>query len=202
MAEVDGLLGGSSSSMSQEEAQRLIDQVYGRVLSRAPEAEGSSFWSDLLMSGRVTPDMFRTNVMSSPEAQARFATQAGADNLAGITPVAFGQQPVNGAVRQIAQYGAQTPTYQNFAPADAYGSQFERSLAFQSALPSMTQQFGPADMPMMYPQSVGSMVSDPYRLDIRNIELPDWLKAAIAKGNPEATSSTPAAYSGSSDIEH
>lgn len=195
MAEVDGLLGGSSSAMSPEEAQRLIDQMYGRAFSRTPDAGGSNYWSDLLTSGGITPEMFRSSVMGSPEAQARFATQAGADSLAGITPVAYGQQLINGAARQTSQFGPQTPTFQNFAPADAYGSAFERSLAYQSALPSLIQPFNPADMPTMYPQAA----VDPYQLDIRNVGLPDWLKKAIAGTASDAAASTPTSSSYSSD---
>lgn len=106
------------------------------------------------------------------------------------------------APAQMPAYQPQMPTYQNFAPADAYGSQFERSLAFQSALPSMIPSFNASSLPPIYPQ----VAVDPYRLDIRNIELPDWLKAAIARGTDGSSNNvapdTSSAYTRSTDIEH
>ena len=169
---VDGLLGGASA-MSPEEAQRLIAEVYGQSLRRAPEAAGMDYWGGLLSSGQITPDQFRANVTASNEAKA----------MSGVTPMSFGQQMVGQQPTTMTQYQARTPTFQNFSPADAYGSQFERSLAYQSALPSLLQPFNPAEMPQIYPQ----VALNPYRLDIRSIELPQWLKDAIAKGTPAST---------------
>lgn len=167
---IGGLLGGSASAMSEEEAQRLINEIYGSALRRPAEEAGMNYWSPLLTSGQITPDQFRANVMASNEAKA----------MSGVTPMSFGQQIIGQQPMQMTQYQARTPTFQNFAPADAYGSQFERALAYQSALPSLLQPFNPAEMPTIYPQ----VAVNPYRLDIRNIELPQWLKDAIAKGTP------------------
>lgn len=173
---VAGLLGGSTTAMSPEEAQRLIAEVYGQALRRAPEAAGMDYWGGLLSSGQITPEQFRANVMASNEARA----------MTGVTPMSFGQQMVGQQPMQMSQYQARTPTFQNFAPADAYGSQFERALAYQSALPSLLQPFNPAEMPTIYPQ----VAVNPYRLDIANIELPQWLKDAVARGKPAADTAT------------
>lgn len=166
--EAGGLLG--SISMSPDEAQALINQIYGSTLNRAPDAAGAEYWGGLLTSGQITPEQFKANVMASPEAK----------TVTGITPMSFGQQMVGNQPQTMTQYQSRTPTFQSFAPADAYGSQFERALAYQSALPSLLQPFNPAETPNIYPQ----VAVNPYRLDIRNIELPQWLKDAIARGTP------------------
>jgi hypothetical protein len=178
----DGLLGNVTAGMSQEEADTLLKNLYQSVFMRAPDAAGAEYWSNLLTSGQQTPDQVRANLLASPEAQ------PSQKNL----QVPFGSQIVNNQVQPIMQYEQRMPTYQNFAPADAYGSAFERSLAYQSALPSMLPAFNPAEMPNIYP----NVALNPYRLDITNIQLPQWLKDAIAKGTPATDAATQTNKSG------
>lgn len=173
----DGLLGNVTAGMSQEEADNFLKNLYQTTFMRAPDTAGANYWSGLLTSGQQTPDQVRSNILASSEAQ-----QPSQRNL----QVPFGSQIVNNQVQPIMQYEQRMPTFQNFAPADAYGSAFERSLAYQSALPSMLPAFNPAEMPNIYP----NVALNPYRLDIANIQLPQWLKDAIAKGTPAADTQT------------
>ena len=167
VAPTTGLMGGTAApaataGMSADAARSFVSGLYGSSLYRQPDAAGLAYWSDLLTSGRATPAEVRQGILGSAEAQGASA---------GVRPVSFGSQAVGGNVYEMAQYDAP----RNLPP--SIQNAFQQSLQYQAALPYMIPQFNPADIPATYQQIAGPR----QRLDISNIQLPEWLKAAAAK---------------------
>jgi hypothetical protein len=154
--------------MNRNQADQLLTDLYRNTFDRAPDQAGLDYWANLLTSGQQTWDQVRANILGSSESQTPGSQAA----QAGIRQVQFGQQPIMGQVRDVANYGAQ----QNLPP--SIQNAFQQSLAYQAALPWMISQFNPADIPATYQQ-----IAQPrQRLDISNVAIPDWLRIAAANG--------------------
>ncbi len=192
-ATTGGLLGGTQAAankgMPYDDAVSRITSFYRSMFDRAPDAAGLKYWADLLTSGQQTWDEVSANIRRSAEAQ----TSQSQNAQAGIRQVPFGSQPVGGIVYQTTQMpsAASIPSFQQFADPNAVANAFQQSLAYQAALPSMIPQFNPADIPATYQQ-----IANPrQRLDIANVQIPDWLRIAAAKDEARADAET-AALSG------
>ena len=149
------------AGMSADAARSYVSGLYTNDLKRQADAAGLDYWANLLTSGRATPAEVRAGIMGSPEAQ---GVQAG------VRQVPFGSQAVGGNVYQVSQMPsmAQMPSIQNA---------FQQALQYQAALPYMIPQFNPAEIPPTYQQIAGPR----QRLDISNIQMPQWLIDAAAK---------------------
>jgi hypothetical protein len=187
-ATTGGLLGGTQAAankgMPYDDAVSRITSFYRSMFDRAPDAAGLKYWADLLTSGQQTWDEVSANIRRSAEAQ----TSQSQNAQAGIRQVPFGSQPVGGIVYQTTQMpsAASIPSFQQFADPNAVANAFQQSLAYQAALPSMIPQFNPADIPATYQQ-----IANPrQRLDIANVQIPDWLRIAAAKDEARADAET------------
>jgi len=149
------------AGMSADAARSYVSGLYTNDLKRQADAAGLDYWANLLTSGRATPAEVRAGIMGSPEAQ---GVQAG------VRQVPFGSQAVGGNVYQVSQMPsmAQMPSIQNA---------FQQALQYQAALPYMIPQFNPAEIPPTYQQIAGPR----QRLDISNIQMPQWLIDAAKK---------------------
>lgn len=149
------------AGMAADAARSYVSGLYTNDLKRQADAAGLDYWTNLLTSGRATPAEVRAGIMGSPEAQ---GVQAG------VRQVPFGSQAVGGNVYQVSQMPAmaQMPSIQNA---------FQQSLQYQAALPYMIPQFNPAEIPPTYQQIAGPR----QRLDIANIQMPQWLIDAAAR---------------------
>jgi hypothetical protein len=157
----------ATQGISRDQAVSLITGAYRNYFDRAPDQAGLDYWANLLTSGEETWSEVLANIQRSAEAQTPGSQAA----QAGIRQVQFGQQPIMGQVRDVANYGAQ----QNLPP--SIQNAFQQSLAYQAALPWMIPQFNPADIPATYQQ-----IAQPrQRLDISNITVPEWLRSAASK---------------------
>ena len=192
-AATGGILGGTQAAankgMPYDDAVSRITSFYRSMFDRAPDAAGLKYWADLLTSGNQTWDEVSANIRRSAEAQ----TSQSKNAQAGIRQVPFGSQPVGGILYQTTQMpsAASIPSFQQFADPNAVANSFQQSLAYQAALPSMIPQFNPADIPATYQQ-----IANPrQRLDIANVQIPDWLRIAAAKDEARADAET-AALSG------
>lgn len=183
-ATTGGLLGGTQAAtnngMSRAEAVSLIQNAYQNILGRPAEPAGIDYWADFLTNGTQTWDQVLANIKRSAEA----GTPQAQNVQAGIRQVPFGSQPVGGILYQTAQMpaAASIPSFQQFANPNAVANAFQQSLAYQAALPSMIQPFNPADIPATYQQIAGPR----QRLDIANVQIPDWLRIAAAKDEKRA----------------
>ena len=170
---VGGLLGGGTNAgIPRDQGTRLITDLYRTTFDRAPDQAGLDYWLGLLTSGQQTWDEVRANILRSNEA----GTPGSQAVQAGIRQVQFGQQPIMGQVRDVANYGAQ----QNLPP--SIQNAFQQSLAYQAALPWMIPQFNPADIPATYQQ----IAAPRQRLDISNITVPQWLQDAAKRDQASA----------------
>ena len=192
-AATGGILGGTQAAankgMPYDDAVSRITSFYRSMFDRAPDAAGLKYWSDLLTSGNQTWDEVSANIRRSVEAQ----TPQSQNAQAGIRQVPFGSQPVGGILYQTTQMpsAASIPSFQQFADPNAVANAFQQSLAYQAALPSLIPQFNPAEIPATYQQ-----IANPrQRLDIANVQIPDWLRIAAAKDEARADAET-AALSG------
>lgn len=180
-----GLLGNGSAAvgMNRNQADQLLTDLYRNTFDRAPDQAGLDYWANLLTSGQQTWDQVRANILRSSESQTPGSQAA----QAGIRQVQFGQQPIMGQVRDVAQYNAA----RNIPP--SIQDAFQQSLQYQASLPWMIPQFNPADIPATYQQ-----IAQPrQRLDISNVAIPDWLRIAAAKSEKQAdTESTGTVGSG------
>jgi hypothetical protein len=187
-AATGGLLGGTQAAanngMGYDDAVSRITSFYRSMFDRAPDAAGLKYWADLLTSGNQTWDEVSANIRRSVEAQ----TPQSQNAQAGIRQVPFGSQPVGGILYQTTQMpsAASIPSFQQFSDPNAVANSFQQSLAYQAALPSMIPQFNPADNPATYQQ-----IANPrQRLDIANVQIPDWLRIAAAKDEARADAET------------
>jgi len=156
-----------NQGIPRDQAVSLITGAYRNYFDRVPDQAGLDYWANLLTSGEETWSEVLANIQRSAEAQTPGSQAA----QAGIRQVQFGQQPIMGQVRDVANYGAQ----QNLPP--SIQNAFQQSLAYQAALPWMIPQFNPADIPATYQQ-----IAQPrQRLDISNITVPEWLRSAASK---------------------
>jgi hypothetical protein len=172
-ANTGGLLGGTTKTgIPRDQGTQLITDLYRSTFDRAPDQAGLDYWLNLLTSGQQTWDEVRANILRSNEA----ATPGSQAAQAGIRQVQFGQQPIMGQVRDVANYGAQ----QNLPP--SIQNAFQQSLAYQAALPWMIPQFNPADIPATYQQ----IAAPRQRLDISNITVPQWLQDAAKRDQASA----------------
>jgi len=192
-ATTGGLLGGTQAAankgMSYEDAVSKIKSAYKNVFDREAEQAGIDYWAKFLVDGTQTWDQVYANILRSAEAQ----TPQSQNVQAGIRQVPFGSQPVGGILYQTTQMpsAASIPSFQQFANPNAVANAFQQSLAYQAALPSMIQPFNPADIPATYQQ----IAAPRQRLDISNVQIPDWLRIAAAKDEKRADAQT-AALSG------
>jgi len=187
---VGGLLGGATTGgVTREQANSLINNMYMNTFGRPAEQAGLDYWGDLLVSGSETWDEVRANILRSNEA----ATPQSQNVQAGIRQVPFGSQNVGGIVYPMTQMpsAASMPSFSQFSSPDAARNAFQQSLAYQAALPSMVPAFNPADIPPTYQQ----IAAPRQRLDIANVQIPDWLRMAAAKDEARADAET-AALSG------
>ena len=187
-AATGGILGGTQAAankgMPYDDAVSRITSFYRSMFDRAPDAAGLKYWADLLTSGNQTWDEVSANIRRSVEAQ----TPQSQNAQAGIRQVPFGSQPVGGILYQTTQMpsAASIPSFQQFADPNAVANAFQQSLAYQSALPSLIPQFNPANIPSTYQQ-----IAQPrQRLDIANVQVPDWLRIAAAKDEARADAET------------
>jgi len=192
-ATTGGLLGGTQAAankgMAYDDAVSKIKSAYRSVFDREAEQAGIDYWAKFLVDGTQTWDQVYANILRSAEAQ----TPQSQNAQAGIRQVPFGSQPVGGILYQTTQMpsAASIPSFQQFADPNAVANAFQQSLAYQAALPSMIPQFNPADIPATYQQ-----IANPrQRLDIANVQIPDWLRIAAAKDEARADAET-AALSG------
>lgn len=177
-----GLLSNAiNAGIPRDQAVSLITGAYRNYFDRTPDQAGLDYWANLLTSGQQTWPEVLANIQRSTEA----GTPASQAAQAGIRQVQFGQQPIMGQVRDVAQYNAP----RNLPP--SIQDAFQQSLAYQAALPYLIPQFNPADIPATYQQ-----IAQPrQRLDIANVQVPDWLRIAAAKDEKRADAET-AALSG------
>lgn len=194
-ATTGGLLGGtqaaSNRGMSRAEAVSLVQNAYQNILGRPAEQAGVDYWADFLTNGTQTWDQVLANIRRSAEAGTPQAQNA----QAGIRQVPFGSQPVGGILYQTSQMpsAAAMPSFQQFTNPNAVADAFQQSLAYQGALPSMIQPFNPANIPATYQQ-----IAQPrQRLDITNVQIPDWLRMAAAKDEKRADAMTESLLRGS-----
>jgi hypothetical protein len=193
-ATTGGLLGGTQAAanngMGYDDAVSRITSFYRSMFDRAPDAAGLKYWADLLTSGQQTWDEVSANIRRSAEAQ----TPQSQNAQAGIRQVPFGSQPVGGILYQTTQIpsAASMPSFQQFSNPNAVANAFQQSLAYQAALPSMIPQFNPADIPATYQQ----IAAPRQRLDIANVQIPDWLRIAAQKDEKRADAQTAALTGG------
>jgi hypothetical protein len=187
-ATTGGLLGGTQAAVNQgmpyDDAVSRITSFYRSMFDRVPDAAGLKYWADLLTSGQQTWDEVSANIRRSAEAQ----TSQSQNAQAGIRQVPFGSQPVGGILYQTTQMpsAASIPSFQQFADPNAVANAFQQSLAYQAALPSMIQPFNPANIPATYQQ----IAAPRQRLDIANVQIPDWLRMAAARDEKRADAVT------------
>jgi len=187
---VGGLLGGGTNAgIPRDQGTRLITDLYRTTFDRAPDQAGLDYWLNLLTSGQQTWDEVRANILRSNEA----GTAQSQNAQAGIRQVPFGSQNVGGIVYPMTQMpsAASMPSFSQFSSPDAARNAFQQSLAYQAALPSMVPAFNPADIPPTYQQ----IAAPRQRLDIANVQIPDWLRIAAAKDEKRTDAET-AALSG------
>lgn len=189
-ATTGGLLGGTQAAANKgipyDDAVSKIKNAYRNVFDREAEQAGIDYWAKFLVDGTQTWDEVYANILRSAEAQ----TPQSQNVQAGIRQVPFGSQPVGGIVYQTTQMpsAASIPSFQQFADPNATANAFQQSLAYQAALPSMIQPFNPADIPATYQQ----IAAPRQRLDISNVQIPDWLRIAAAKDEKRADAETAA----------
>lgn len=189
-AATGGLLGGTQAAANKgipyEDAVSKIKNAYRNVFDREAEQAGIDYWAKFLVDGTQTWDEVYANILRSAEAQ----TPQSQNVQAGIRQVPFGSQPVGGILYQTTQMpsAASIPSFQQFANPNATANAFQQSLAYQAALPSMIQPFNPADIPATYQQ----IAAPRQRLDISNVQIPDWLRIAAAKDEKRADAETAA----------
>jgi hypothetical protein len=187
-ATTGGLLGGTQAAANQgmpyDDAVSRITSFYRSMFDRVPDAAGLKYWADLLTSGQQTWDEVSANIRRSAEAQ----TSQSQNAQAGIRQVPFGSQPVGGILYQTTQMpsAASIPSFQQFSDPNAVANAFQQSLAYQAALPSMIQPFNPANIPATYQQ----IAAPRQRLDIANVQIPDWLRMAAARDEKRADAVT------------
>jgi hypothetical protein len=179
-----GAVTGGGRGMSYADAVALINSGYRSIFDRAPDQAGLDYWANLLTSGQQTWDQVLANIRRSAEAQTAQSQNA----QAGIRQVPFGSQPVGGIVYPMTQMpsAASIPSFQQFSDPNAVANAFQQSLAYQAALPSMIQPFNPANIPATYQQ----IAAPRQRLDIANVQIPDWLRMAAARDEKRADAVT------------